>query len=130
MTENPKTEPNLTDEIRELGNNLSNILHTIWDSPERQEIQREIESGISEFSAALNKTAQEFSTSDTGQRIKADLEDLRARANSGELSAQVRNNLMEALRKVNEELDKVNRQWRENTQPTQDDQSGTPNTSG
>jgi hypothetical protein len=80
MTETPKTEPNLTDEIRELGNNLSNILHTIWDSPERQEIQQEFETGISELGAVLNKTAQEFSTSDTGQHIKADLENFRSRA--------------------------------------------------
>jgi len=55
MTENPKPEPNLTDEIRELGNNLSSILHTLWNSPERQETQQEIESDINELEATLNK---------------------------------------------------------------------------
>jgi hypothetical protein len=55
MTENPKTEPNLTDEIRELGNNLSGILHTLWNSPEHQETQQEIESDINELEATLNK---------------------------------------------------------------------------
>jgi HD-GYP domain-containing protein (c-di-GMP phosphodiesterase class II) len=122
MTENPEpgsggkfntggpedaSQSDVTSEFRQLGRNLKEILEATWESEERRKLQREIESGLSELGRSLNQTVEEFKESPTGKRIQSEAEDLRGRIRSGELEAQLREDLLSILRRVNTELEKA-----------------------
>jgi HD-GYP domain-containing protein (c-di-GMP phosphodiesterase class II) len=122
MSENPESNPggtfntgapedasqsDVTSEFRQLGRNLKEILQATWESEERRKLQQEIETGLSELGRSLNQTVAEFKESPTGQRIKSEAEDLRGRIRSGELEAELREELLSILRRVNTELEKA-----------------------
>jgi hypothetical protein len=101
------TEGSLTDEINSLGKNLVGVLRTAWNRPERQRLQREIEGGLSELSSTLRQEARSIADSSVSQRIKSDVDDLNYRLRSRELESKVRDELVNALKVVNTELQKV-----------------------
>lgn len=106
-TQNKPQGSDIADELRELGLKLKEILRTAWESPERKKVQQEIESGLTELGDTLNKAVNEFSESPTGQTLKADMEDFSQRVRSGQVESQVRDEILKALRLVNDELRKA-----------------------
>lgn len=115
MTNPTQPESDLVAEIRQLGQSLSNLLRAAWASPERQKLKQEIESGLAEVSASLKQAAADLQQSETGQRVRADLEDLRTRMERGEVEARLRVDLLQALRTINAELERATGQWASRT---------------
>lgn len=115
--ENKSPSDNIGDQLNELGKNLRQALQTAWESEERRKLQKEIEDGLANLGASLSQAAKDFSSSPAGQSLKEDVEDLKERWQSGEVGPKVRSEVAEALRKVNEELQKANRK---NTPPPAD----------
>jgi hypothetical protein len=111
MAETQKSESSLVEEFRHLGQNLIEVLHAAWDSPERKRLQQEIGEGLSDLAVTLRQEVQVFQESPTGQRLREDVEDLRQRIRSGEAEAQVRGELLTALQRVNSELAKAAERW-------------------
>jgi hypothetical protein len=107
MTENPGPESDIASEFRQLGENLVNTLRSLWESPERQRLQDEIENGLGELASTLKVEASTFKESPAGQRLKSDLQDLRQRVDSGE----VREELLKTLKFINSELQKAASHW-------------------
>jgi hypothetical protein len=108
--EQPKSTPSsneLIDELHNLGNNLKELLQTAWRSEERKKTQKEIETGLDELAKTLSQAANEFSQSPTGQTLKADLQDLQQRIQTGEVETKVRTEVVSALRAANEGLKKA-----------------------
>src|SRR3972149_6679029 len=95
-----------TGEFRRLGDNLEEILRAVWESAERRKLQNEIQAGLAELEASLNKTAQEIRESRTGQRLETELKDFSSRVRTGELETELRENLLSLLREVNSKLEK------------------------
>jgi hypothetical protein len=111
-----QTEPrkeNLSEEFRQLGENLVGLLRAVWDSPERQDLQQEIESGISELGNTVKKEVDSFSESPTGQRLKEDVQAANQKIRSGETQDKIRNELLQALKTVNTELQEASNRWSE-----------------
>lgn len=96
-------------QLNELGKNLRQVLQSAWESEERRKVQKEIEDGLANLGASLSQAARDFSSTPAGQTLKEDVEDLKARWRSGEVESKARAELSEALRKVNEELQKASR---------------------
>jgi hypothetical protein len=90
-----------------LGRNLKSILQAAWESEERRKLQQELETGLAELGRSLNQTVDDFKESPTGQRLRADAEDLRTRIRTGEIETEVRDDLLSVLRRVNVELEKA-----------------------
>lgn len=111
--ENPENPNDLADEFRLLGENLVNTLRTFWESPERKKLHDEIEAGLNELAATIKGEASTFRESSTGQRLKADFEDIGKRMRSGEAEEKARQELLKALKLVNTELEKASTHWRE-----------------
>ncbi len=108
MTEqNPSQEEDLGAEFRAFGENLKQMLHAAWDRPERQQWQTEIERGVNELGASLRQATDEFSQSSAGQRVKAGVEDMRSRVESGDVEKIIRKDLGKAMQTVNVELQKL-----------------------
>lgn len=112
MTENSKPEENLEDEFRNLGQNLVEALRAAWDSPERKRLQQEIGNGLTELNATIKKEFDDFDSSETGQRLKSDVENLRQQVRSGEAEAKVRSELLNALRIANEGIRNATANWK------------------
>jgi hypothetical protein len=98
---------NISDQLNELGKNLRQVLHSAWESEERRKLQKEIEVGLANLGESLSEAAKDFSNSPTGQNIKEDMKDLQERWRTGEVHSKVQNDIMDALRKVNHELQKA-----------------------
>ncbi len=113
MTDNNNNEygSNFSKEISDLGKNISDLFKTAWDSPQRKEVQKELESGMQEFKETVNRIAEDFSASETGKQIKSELNELKENISSGDLENEIENEILKALNKVNEELSNVINKW-------------------
>ena len=112
-----KPSGDLAAELKELGNNLKDILQTAWESEERKKLQGEIESGLSQLGESLNQAVDEFKESPAGQRMRSDAENLRTRIKTGEMENEIREDLLSVLRTVNAELQKATRKVEESMKP-------------
>lgn len=104
MTDQKAPEENLVDEFRQLGKNLVDLLHSAWDSPERQKLQQDIREGINNLGDNLRQEVDNFQQSPSGQRLKTEVEDINSRLKSGELEQKIRREIADALKSVNSEL--------------------------
>ncbi len=114
MTENNPNEnkpgsESISDQLNELGKNLRDALQSAWSSEERRRLQQDIEEGLSSLGSSLSQAARDFSNSQTGQTIKSDVKDMQERWRSGEVGSKVHSEVVDALRRVNEELQKTTR---------------------
>jgi succinate dehydrogenase/fumarate reductase flavoprotein subunit len=107
MTDNSTPEENLAEEFRQLGKNLAEVLRGAWESPERKKLQQEVANGLSDLSNIMRSEAEHIRESPTGQRMKAETEELRERIHSGEVESRVRQDLLAALKLINDQLRKA-----------------------
>lgn len=105
--ENKSSNDTISNQLNELGKNLREALHAAWSSDERRKLQQEIEDGMADLGATLSQAAKDFSSTPTGKTITDDVKDLQQRWKSGEVSSKVHTDVMDALRRVNEELQKA-----------------------
>jgi hypothetical protein len=101
------SQGDLADELRELGNNIKDILTTLWESQERKKVQKDLETGLNNFGSSLNQAASDFQKSPAGQRVKEDIDILSERIRSGEMEAKLRSEMLKALQVANQELQKA-----------------------
>ena len=112
MSENPyHDESNIADEFKNLGKNIGDLLKTAWDNPERKRVQQEIENGFNDLANTLKREAEIFSESQTGQRLKSDVEDLGERLRNAEAREKLRQEVLGILQTANTELQKVVDKW-------------------
>lgn len=128
MSDNPNPEEEtkgqtLADELNNLGDNLSDLLRTAWDNPERKRVQGEIEGGFNEFANLVKREAESFSESETGQRFKNDIDEFGQRIRSAEARERVRLEVLSIMQNANAELKKVIDKWSppENVEDTSTD---------
>ena len=107
MSDANKSDDDLRAEFRALGKNLADAMRAAWESPERRMLQQEIEAGLSELNTTLRQEVSTFSQSSTGQQLKGEVEDFRQRLQNGEVQSKVREELLNAMRLLNLELQKA-----------------------
>jgi signal recognition particle GTPase len=105
--ENKSPNDNISEQLNELGKNLREALQSAWESEERRKLQKEIEDGLANLGASLSQAAEDFSKSPSGQSLKEDVKDLQERWRTGEVRSKAHSEIVEALRKVNTELQKA-----------------------
>lgn len=106
MNEDTGSSNDILDEFRTLGENLASTLRSIWESPERKRLQSDVEDGLVELNNTLKKEVESFKEGSTGQRLKADVDELKESVSSGEASRRAREELHKALKYINTELSK------------------------
>jgi hypothetical protein len=112
----------LKSEFQNLGDNLKQFFVTAWESEERKNFQDELEHGLADLGDSLKQTANDFHDSDTGQRVKAEAEDIRDRFQSGEVEEKVREDILTVLQRVNSELEKITKPEPTSDNPEPNDQ--------
>jgi hypothetical protein len=128
MSESPSAPNDLGDELRALGATLREMLQAAWESDERKRAQQEVETGLEDLARTLRTAGQEFTASPTGQRLKADVHDLHERLRTSQVDDAIRQELVAALRRVNEELGKAARAWKAQAEgePKSEPEAGKP----
>jgi hypothetical protein len=123
--ENPNPQPDLTSQFRELGENIKNFFHSAWESEESQKFRQELENGLNELGRATNEAVEEFKTSETGQKLKAEADDFINRVETGQVEQKARDEISKALNFINSELgnlsQKISQQPAESVEPTEDE---------
>ncbi|MBN1538473.1 MAG: hypothetical protein JW908_17185 [Anaerolineales bacterium] len=120
MNDIPQDDGDLAEEFRQLGKNLVDTLRLAWDSPERKKLQDEIESGLVDVVSSLKREAGEFKASPPGQKLKEEIDDMRQSWESGEAEAKARQEIMNAIRMANNELQKWSEKWQKGSGESND----------
>jgi plasmid stabilization system protein ParE len=107
MDETPRHEGEISEEFRKLGSNLKEALEAAWNSPERQRLEQEIKAGLREAAETLAGLAGEAAESETGKKLRSEIESLGDRVKSGELEAKIREDVLAAVRSLNAELERA-----------------------
>jgi septation ring formation regulator EzrA len=108
MSDNPESQSDIPSQFRELGENLKSFFHSAWESEESQKLRQEIKNGLDELGRATNEAVDEFTASETGQKFKAEAEDIKTRVETGEVEAKAREEISKVLNFINTELGKLN----------------------
>lgn len=124
MEQTPTEGDGLTDELRDLGQNLSQVLQAGWASEGRRRLQRQVEDGLADLAHAVGRAAREFAASPEGRRLEDDLRGFGDRLRSGEIESEIRSDLVDVLRRANVELQKAADQIRRKSQDGGEAESG------
>lgn len=111
MAEPETQEGDLSSEFRDLGKKLVDALRATWESPESKHLQQELETGLSNLADTLRQEMGSFMQTAAGQKLKAEVGDLRERVQSGETETQIRMELLKVLQSLNQELGDAARRW-------------------
>jgi hypothetical protein len=107
MTEQSESKSELKDEFRKLGENLAESLKALWEHPETMQFRTEMKDGLIQLGDTLSQAVHDFSESPEGQRLQAGVDDIGEKIRSGEVEAKARHELINALNRINIELEKV-----------------------
>jgi DNA-binding transcriptional regulator GbsR (MarR family) len=107
MTENETPEAKVQAEFHRLGKNIREAVEAAWGSEDRKRVSQQIESGLNEVGDVISQSAQEFTESDSAQRIREDIEDISERIKSGEVARKLEADLITILQSVNVEIEKA-----------------------
>jgi uncharacterized coiled-coil DUF342 family protein len=113
MTETPETKSELSDEFRKLGENLAESLKALWEHHETRQFRTEMKDGLTQLGDSLSQAVHDFSESPEGQQLQEGIEDLGEKIRTGEVEAKARNELINALSRINMELEKVRKDLEE-----------------
>jgi hypothetical protein len=124
MTEHSESKSELRDEFRRLGENLAESLKSLWEYPETKQFRTEMKDGLIQLGDTLSQAVHDFSESPEGQRLQEGVEDIGEKIRSGEVEAKARHELINALNRINIELEKVKEQLAESNVKEESDPKG------
>lgn len=107
MTEPSESTTELSDEFRKLGENLAESLRALWVHPETRQFRTEMKEGLTQLGDSLNQAVRDFSESPEGQKLQAGIEEFGEKIRTGEVEDKARDELINALNRINMELEKV-----------------------
>ena len=107
MESENKQPRSFENEFERLGENLRQAVEAAWQSEERKRISEDLQAGIEEFGETLNRTANEFIESPTGQKMRAEVDDFSQRVQEGEVADRVESELLSVLNRLNQKLEEV-----------------------
>lgn len=123
MTESNQDESDLTEELRQLGANLTGTLRSAWASEERQKVQQEIESGLQSINEEFRRAGDEIDLKGIGEEVRSGVEDASQKIQTGETGDRVRNELLSVLQTINSQLKDVQTRWEPPTEESADSDS-------
>ena len=116
MSENSNSQPDITSQFQELGENIKSFFQSAWESEESQKFRQELQSGLNELGKATSEAVEDIKTSEAGQKLKTGADDFKTRVEAGEVEEKARAEVSKVLNFLNTELSKLNDQIK----PTED----------
>jgi hypothetical protein len=102
-----KAQPDVVDELRDLGQQFGETIRSAWNSEEKREFENEMREGVKTFTGEIGKAFDEILASDPAKKAKSEAADFKNKAESGDLAQKTRSSLSLGLRRFSEELAKM-----------------------
>jgi ElaB/YqjD/DUF883 family membrane-anchored ribosome-binding protein len=100
----PKSE--FVTELNRLGENLGNLLKSMWESEERKSIERELNTGVDQLLNRVNETVTHLRKEAPVEQVKKAAKDALETARVPQILNEVQQGMLESLKKLNEEIAK------------------------
>ena len=100
----PKSE--FVTELNRLGENLGNLLKSMWESEERKSIERELNTGLEQMSKRVNETVEQLRKDAAVENVKKAAKDALETARVPKILNEVQQGMLDSLKKLNEEIAK------------------------
>lgn len=94
----------LAAELNRLGENLGRLLKASWESDERRNVERELKSGLEQFSKQINSAVEQARSDQHLQKARESLKEAWHIAHGPQVVTEMRLGLVDSLKKLNDEI--------------------------
>lgn len=102
--ENKQPQSDLINELNKLGENLGALLRSAWESEERKSVEREIAAGLEQMNKKLSEATEKVKTDAYVGNAKRAVKDVWETAHGPTIVTEVRQGILDTLRKINDDL--------------------------
>jgi len=107
MSEEPRVEKSLVEQLDHLGRQLADAIRLAWESEDRKKLQAEITEGLDEFGKQVTAALDKASQSDAAKQLKEQTAKVAADVRESDVAGQVRKGMLAGLDTANRELGKL-----------------------
>ncbi len=107
MSEEPKVERNIADELGKLGKQVADAIKAAWESEDRKKLQSEIAEGFQKFGKEVSEAAEKASESETAKELREKAEKVVEEIRESDVVEDVRKGILIGLDALNRELGKL-----------------------
>jgi ElaB/YqjD/DUF883 family membrane-anchored ribosome-binding protein len=104
QTQSKQSNEDLANELNRLGENLGKMLKSPWTSEERKSIERELKSGVEQFTKQINKAVEQTRIDQNMKKARQTVKDARETAHGPQVLNEMHLGLVESLRRLNDEI--------------------------
>ena len=97
----------IREELRQLGEQFGETMRGAWNSEERQRAEAEIREGFQAFVNEVDKAFRQARKSEAAQKMQTEARQVREDIRAGEFRTKARGNMMQGLKWLSVELDKL-----------------------
>lgn len=106
-----QAEPDIVEEMKNLGRQFAEALRAAWNSQERQKIETEVREGLDMFVTELEKGFRELRDGQATQRAKQEVSQVKEKVEGAELGRKAKNAMADGLRWLSEEFNNLAAQF-------------------
>ncbi|MCX7707229.1 MAG: hypothetical protein N2204_04400 [Anaerolineae bacterium] len=107
MSEEPKVERSIADELSKLGKQLAEAVKAAWESEDRKKLQAEIAEGFQKLSQEVSEAVEKASESETAKELREKAEKMVEEIREADVVEEVRKGILAGLDVLNRELGKL-----------------------
>jgi hypothetical protein len=108
MPDEPKTpEPNLADELRELGTQLTNAIRAARESKQAKDLEQQIASALRDAEAQIKQAVESARASDEWKSAHAQIKETAQKVKDSSAGEDIQRGIAKALRALNAEIGKA-----------------------
>jgi hypothetical protein len=110
-TTGAKSESEIVEEFKRLGHQFADTLESMWNSDERRRMETEIRAGVRTFADEVDRVLRDARQSPAATRVKEEAVGMKERVETGELSDRARTGVVQGLRWLSHELERLAEQF-------------------
>lgn len=107
MSEEPKVERNIADELSKLGKQVADAIKAAWESEDRRKLQSEITEGVQKFGNEVSEAVNKAGESETAKELREKAEKVVEEIRESDVVEDVRKGILGGLDALNKELSKL-----------------------
>lgn len=107
--ETVKVDPDadVVNELKNLGRKFAETVQSAWNSEERQRVESEVREGVKTFVNEIDKVFQTAKDSPVAKKVTNEASNVKTRVDSSEVGSKARSGLVQGLKWMSEELEKL-----------------------
>ncbi len=117
-------EPDLEQELAELGRRLTQAAQAAWEAEEARRFRQEVKAGLEKLLAELERGAERAREHPAAQKVQQEVEEMLESARRGQIAREVKAGMAEALRVLNAELARLVQRLEEAQKPEEGEKEG------